>query len=87
MSKYNPLREALEHAGSDPVEFRFEEIAQLVGGLPPSAYRYREWWANEQTGTHVQARAWRAAGRRVEALDLPGRRVLFGARQQAAGGG
>lgn len=53
----------------------FDEIANLVGGLPPSAFRHRPWWAND--ARHVQAAAWMAAGWRTEAVDLDRRQVTF----------
>jgi hypothetical protein len=43
----------------------FAEISRFVGGLPPSAYRYREWWANDHGGRHVQAHAWLDLERQV----------------------
>jgi hypothetical protein len=54
-SKYDPLREWLTRA-PHPAEVSFGQPSQDVGGLPPSAYRRREWWANDTNG-HVQARA------------------------------
>lgn len=74
MAKYDPLGEYLGRTPV-PVEMSFEPIARLVGGLPPSAYRWRAWWANDPH--HVQALAWLALGRRVEAVDLQARRVTF----------
>ncbi len=53
----------------------FEQIAGLVGGLPPSAYRYREWWANSRS--HVEAAAWLDLRRDVVAVDLQHRVVTF----------
>jgi hypothetical protein len=55
----------------------FEEVADLVGGLPASAFKYREWWANEQSGSHVQARAWAEAGWRVSEVSLSRQTVMF----------
>lgn len=81
MGKYDALRVALLRSDG-PVEFAFDEVARLVGGLPRSAYTYREWWANEQRGSHVQARAWLDAGRRVEYVDLNRQRVRFGTRTE-----
>ena len=77
MSKYDPLREHLERSGRDSVSMSFEEIADLVGGLPPSAYRHQAWWANEREGRHVQARAWMGAGWQVSEVNLSGRTVTF----------
>ena len=77
MAKYDPLFEHLCRAGDGPVEMSFDEIGRLVGGLPPSAER-PEWWNNEAPGTrHVQAKAWLNAGREVEKVDRPNRRVRF----------
>ena len=76
MAKYDPLFEHLCRAGNGPVEMTFDEVAALVGGLPPSATR-QAWWANEREGRHVQAHAWLNAGREVEAVDFVARRVRF----------
>ena len=60
-----------------PLELTFEEVAALVGGLPRSAYRYPQWWENEQRGAHVQAPAWLTVGRHVTSVDLAHQRVMF----------
>jgi hypothetical protein len=60
--KYAPLRQYLERAaarGQASVEMDFAQVADLVGGLPVSAYHRRQWWAND---SKVEAQAWRAAG-------------------------
>ncbi len=57
MGKYDALRDALAVSGS-PCDMTFEQIANLVGGLPDSAYNHRAWWANEAHGSHVEAHAW-----------------------------
>lgn len=57
----------------------FDEIADLVGGLPPTAYTTRQWWANN-SAAHTQAHAWLRAGRTVESVDFNARRVRFSAR-------
>jgi hypothetical protein len=46
---------------------RFAEVADIVKGLPASAYRLRQWWAND---SKVQARAWRSAGWHVDTLGV-----------------
>jgi hypothetical protein len=74
VAKYDPLRDRLR--GSDPlVELSFEEISDLVGGLPVSAFRYEAWWANDRT--HVQSAAWLGVGYHVEDLKIRARRVSF----------
>ena len=56
----------------------FVEIERIIGGpLPASARRYRPWWANEQRGTHIHARAWMGAGRRTANVDLNAGTVDF----------
>ena len=77
-SKYDPLRDHLVTRHEAVVEMGFAEIDRMVdGGLPPSAYAYAAWWANERSGTHVQRRAWLDAGRRTQGVDLAGRTVRF----------
>ena len=76
MAKYEPLGEHLRRATS-PASMTFDEISRLVGGLPPSAYRYSTWWANDRDGRHVQAHAWLDIGLRVEVVDLQQRVVRF----------
>jgi hypothetical protein len=75
--KYAPLNGFLIAAadrGLSTVEMDFPDLARLVGGLPTSAYRRRQWWAN---GYLVQAVSWRSAGWRVTKVDLDGERVRF----------
>ena len=72
--KYEPLGRHLRMA-LGPITVDFAEISRLVGGLPPSAYRHREWWANSLS--HVEAHAWLELGRRVEGVDLEREIVRF----------
>jgi hypothetical protein len=76
MTKYEPLHERLRRAAGT-VELTFQEIDALVGGLPPSARRHREWWGNSVNETHRQAAAWLAAGAAVEHVSLERERVRF----------
>lgn len=79
MAKYDPLFEHLCLAGDGAVEMSFEDVGQLVGGLPASAQQHRSWWGNEAGGRHVQAHAWVNAGREVVEVDLAARSVRFSA--------
>lgn len=72
--KYAPLAERLR-ASSPPVRMTFDEAAELVGGLPPSAYRWPAWWANSRS--HVQAVSWLDEGWRVDEADLGWQVVVF----------
>ena len=66
MGKYSPLRQLLESYPADQeVTLRFFEIEKAVGGLPPSAFEIRQWWANT-SGSHSHAKAWMDAGRLVK---------------------
>ena len=75
MSKYDPLLDCLARS-SQPAEMSFADISELIGGLPPTAYRRLQWWSNNSNG-HVQARAWLDVGRRVESVDFSNLRVRF----------
>lgn len=75
--KYEPLTAhlgTLASAGRHSVELDFSEIAELVGGLPTSAYEHRPWWAN---GELSQQSAWRGAGWAVDSVSLDRQRVRF----------
>jgi len=75
--KYEPLHNFLNDQPADqPVPMTFDEIEELVGALPESAYKWRDqWWAN--TVTHPQGEAWLRAGRRVIEVDIDARRLVF----------
>jgi hypothetical protein len=47
VGKHDPLRDRLRDA-PDVVELVFEDIADLVGGLPPSAFKYWAWWGTRR---------------------------------------
>ncbi|MDX8145003.1 hypothetical protein SK854_23030 [Lentzea sp. BCCO 10_0061] len=75
--KYAPLTGHLAAATSDGrqvVELSFAEIADLVGGLPASAYEHRAWWAN---GLLSQQAAWHRAGWQVDFVSIERRHVRF----------
>lgn len=78
MAKYDALAKMLRSQSASQVRLTFEQVAAVVpGGLPPSAYNHQAWWANEQHGSHVHARAWLNEGWRVESFDLRRRVVTF----------
>jgi hypothetical protein len=77
-SRYDGLRAHLATQTEDKVQLTFAQIEGLIeGGLPPSARRYRPWWANERGGTHVHARAWLDAGRLTTNVNLNAQTVEF----------
>lgn len=78
MGKYDELRDFLRHQRLAQVTLTFAEVAGVVpGGLPPSAYVHRAWWANEESGTHSHARSWLHAGYRTTDVNLTAGRVTF----------
>ena len=71
--KYTPLENYLRALPDRQreVTLGFEEIERILKDrLPPSAYEYWAWWANEKEGNHVNARAWANAGWKVENVDF-----------------
>ena len=78
MSKYEPLRTYLSERSEPLVRLSFEQIERILGtSLPPSARRYRPWWANEHDGTHIHGRAWMSAGRQALNVDMNAETVDF----------
>jgi hypothetical protein len=74
---YDALRDHLLRQPDDVVSMSFSEIDQIAR-LPPSAYKYSAWWANEdaEETRHVQCRAWQAAGYDAKP-DIFARKVTF----------
>ncbi len=72
---YGAIGAVLGDRGS-PVTVSFGALEVGLGRtLPPSAHRYRPWWANsDQT---PQGRGWLGAGWRVARVDLKGATVTF----------
>ena len=58
---------------------RFSDLAQIVGGLPRSAYAYRPWWTNNRS--HPQAKAWLEVGYEA-VVDWTSRKVRFYRRRE-----
>lgn len=75
-NKYDPLKSWISKNDSNSIQMTFSEIAELVGGLPPSAYQHRAFWSNSDS--HPFALAWMAAGYKVTACDLQSEVVHFG---------
>jgi hypothetical protein len=85
MTKYLPLQKHLESRPGTETEasLSFAHIEGIIGdSLPASSGKYREWWANESTGSHVQAKAWLGAGWIVESVNLRGQTVIFARRRR-----
>lgn len=76
MAKYDALAAFLAQLPDDQSEvvLTFGRIDGLVGGLPPSARRLRNWWANN---SQVQSLSWRRSEWHVHSVDLAGSTVVF----------
>ena len=77
MGKYDALQQHLERSGAAHLTMTFAQVDRLVG-LPPSAFKKPEWWANEDVRKtrHVQCRSWQAAGYKASA-DLGTKTATF----------
>jgi DNA-binding XRE family transcriptional regulator len=75
-SKYHALYQRLQQSAQTEITLTFDEVASLVGGLPPSAYKHAMWWGNRRSGS-VQAQAWLDAGYHVVAVEIADRRVTW----------
>lgn len=78
--KYRPLQDHLSNLRptENEVRFTFREIERIIGDrLPASARNHRAWWANEQSGMHVEAHAWMNAGWKVEEVSFSEEWVRF----------
>lgn len=78
MSKYEPLSQFLSQQTADSITVDFAKIESELGfPLPPSAYRYNAWWANQAGKGHTQTTCWQDVGWKTKEVDLAGRRVSF----------
>lgn len=73
--KYQNLYQTLISCNDQEITLTYPEIETLLGfKLPPSAYKYLPWWANDTT--HSQAKAWLNANWKVVHVNL-GNSVKF----------
>lgn len=77
--KYLPLSRVLIQESRSEVRYSFDQIELAIDNeLPPSARKYRAWWANERSpGSHSHATAWLGAGWRVARVDFDQEEVSF----------
>ena len=76
--KYAPLRSYLENVPASRAEvgLHFEDIETILKDrLPKSASQYREWWANQSSGS--RAPSWLSAGFLIDGVDLKLKSVTF----------
>lgn len=75
-NKYRYLTAYLRDSGLSPTRLSFGEIEKILGfTLPPSAYQYREFWAN--TKSHSIALSWMCEGYRTTEVSLDDQYVVF----------
>jgi len=80
MSKYTPMTKTLKSlpVTTKEITLKFDQLERITNDpLPPSAFKYREWWSNEEAGRHVQAHSWMNAGWLVETVNLQSQWVRF----------
>lgn len=85
MSKYAPLQNYLVTQAADELHVTFSDVEKIIGKkLPASAFKYREWWANDAKG-HVHAKAWLEAGFQTVRVNMEERKLTF--KRMKRGGG
>lgn len=77
MSQYEKLKNFLSKQTNLTQRMTFGEVEKTLGfSLPPSAYKYRAWWANNPIPSR-HSYVWISIGWKVEELDLAGQKVTF----------
>lgn len=76
MGKYDPLFHYLNSSGEKQITLSFVEIERILSTkLTNAAYKHEQWWKWDDA-SHVQCRAWRDAGYKVDKAIL-GDKVIF----------
>ena len=75
-SKYELLSAHLRASPGTPLQMKFSEVEALVGALPPSARKHREWWSNNDSHTHAR-NGWLAAGWKTARVDMDAEQLTF----------
>lgn len=74
--KYDALSAHLRASAGDSLRLEFSEVEAIVGTLPASARKHREWWSNSDS--HIHARTgWLAAGWKTTKVDMDAERLTF----------
>jgi len=71
--KYTPLEHYLRDLSftQKEVTISFEQIERILNDkLPPSAYQYQAWWANEKKPHHPEKIAIKNAGWKVDTIEF-----------------
>lgn len=75
MSRYAALTAKLLKHEEPRLTMSFDELDEIVGGLPDSAKKYGAWWANN-AASQTHSRFWLDAGRRASP-DFRNRLAVF----------
>jgi uncharacterized HhH-GPD family protein len=75
MAKYEALTDHLLGRVEQTITLTFDELDELIGGLPASGRKYQAYWANT-IRSQRHSRAWLDVGRRAR-FDAEGQRVHF----------
>lgn len=76
-SKYAPVGQYLQASTSDRVDLSYKQIEEMVGEpLPPSAHNHRAAWSNSTQNTWPLMGQVRAAGWKVDSVQM-GSKVVF----------
>jgi len=76
VSKYEDLAKHLQKQNADMLRMTFEEVSQIVGGLPQGAYDHRAWWANSASQNHAM-NGWMSVGWETSQVDMKKEELVF----------
>jgi endonuclease III len=76
VSKYQAVKEFLVRQRGDTLRIGFDQVAEIMGGLPEAAYTYRAWWSNNPGFSHAR-HGWLAAGWRTARVDMDAKELTF----------
>ncbi|MBA4291522.1 hypothetical protein C0431_00980 [bacterium] len=71
--RYSKLTEFLSQTAENRIELTFDQVREIVGSLPASAYNHSAYWSNHPS--HPPAVAWLSAGWKQSKLDFLGQRI------------
>ena len=75
-SRYEALSVVLRESPGTSLQMKFSEVEGVVGPLPASARKHREWWSNNDSHTHAR-NGWLAAGWKTKNVDMVAQLLTF----------
>jgi outer membrane receptor for Fe3+-dicitrate len=76
VSKYEELAKYLEKQDSDLIRMTFQEVEEIIGPLPPTAYDHRAWWANSASQNHAM-NGWMSVGWETSQVEMDKQELVF----------